>query len=111
SFNDANGARPESGVTVDGAGNLYGTTYFGGSADDGVVFEIPTGSNTITTLASFDGNNGVHPKGALTLDADGSLYGTTAGDYFTTPGGDRLGTVFEIPKGGDLVTLASFNGH
>ena len=78
-FNDANGARPESGVTVDGAGNLYGTTYFGGIADDGVVFEIPKGSNTITMLASFEGAPaGVAPF-AITTSPDALLHDVTGG--------------------------------
>src|SRR5512135_2938487 len=52
SFNGANGAYPEAGLIMDAQGNLYGTTSNGGAFDDnGTVFELAAGSNTITTLA------------------------------------------------------------
>ena len=64
---------------MDGSGNLYGTTFGGGSDPngDGTVFKIAAGSNTITTIASasFDGGNGA-PYG-LIMDGSGNLYATT----------------------------------
>jgi uncharacterized repeat protein (TIGR03803 family) len=39
-FNGPDGAQPEAGLTVDSAGTLFGTTAFGGSSNDGTVFEI-----------------------------------------------------------------------
>jgi uncharacterized repeat protein (TIGR03803 family) len=39
-FNGADGDLPIGGLIFDGAGNLYGTTYEGGSAGGGVVFEV-----------------------------------------------------------------------
>ncbi|HZL34925.1 MAG TPA: choice-of-anchor tandem repeat GloVer-containing protein [Tepidisphaeraceae bacterium] len=104
SFNGTNGANTEAGVTLDASGNLYGTTFNGGSSNAGTVFEIAKGSGTITTLVSFDGSNGANPSAGVTLDAAGDLYGTTDG------GGDSNdGTVFEIAKGsGTITTLASF---
>ena len=106
SFDRTNGANPRAGVTLDSAGNLYGTTNAGGASNDGTVFEIAKGSNTITTLASFNGSNGADPQGPVALDADGNLYGATA---FGGPSGD--GTVFEVAKGSTTATtLASFNG-
>src|SRR5665213_3234984 len=106
SFNGTNGANTEAGVTLDASGNLYGTTFNGGSSNAGTVFEIAKGSGTITTLVSFDGSNGANPSAGVTLDAAGDLYGTTDG------GGDSSdGTVFEIAKGsGTIKTIASFNG-
>ena len=44
---------------------------------DGTVFEIAAGSGTITTLASFNGTNGVSPNGGLVEDSSGNLFGTT----------------------------------
>ena len=50
---------------------------------------------TFTTLATFNGNNGVYP-GSLVADAAGNLYGLTAGS-----------TIFELPKGSStIITLA-----
>jgi uncharacterized repeat protein (TIGR03803 family) len=112
SFNGTDGATPAGGVIMDASGNLYGTTAYGGPAwtgsvpsGYGTVFEVAKGSGTITTLASFDGTtNGRYPFAGLLMDAGGNLYGTTAGDFVTSPG-----TVFEVANGsGTITTLASF---
>jgi uncharacterized repeat protein (TIGR03803 family) len=106
SFTGANGARPWAGLVMDAGGNLYGTTYQGGANGTGTLFEVPRGSNTITTLVSFTGANGTYPRDNLTMDASGNLYGTTRGGG--TQGG--WGTVFEYAAAtGTLTTLASFN--
>ncbi len=105
SFNGVNGANPQAGVVFDSAGNLYGTTNYGGANNDGVVYEIAKGSTTITDLASFNGTNGANPR-SIVLDSSGNLYGTTA---FGGANGD--GTVYKIAKGSTTITdLASFNG-
>lgn len=39
-FDGTNGAWPNGDLLVDGAGKLYGTTFYGGASDRGVVFEI-----------------------------------------------------------------------
>ena len=44
SFGGPNGSRPTGGVTLDGAGNLYGTTPSGGSSDLGTVWEFIAGA-------------------------------------------------------------------
>jgi uncharacterized repeat protein (TIGR03803 family) len=106
-FNSTNGAAPQTGLILDGSGNLFGTTYQGGALNDGTVFEVPKGSGAITTLASFNKTNGFLPEGALVQDATGNLYGTTAAGG---PSGD--GTVFELLKGGStIITLGSFDGE
>jgi len=64
-------------VTLDAAGNLYGTTSAGGLGGLGTVFEIARGTNTIATLGSFNGTNGADPRAGVTFDALGNLYGTT----------------------------------
>jgi uncharacterized repeat protein (TIGR03803 family) len=103
SFNGSTGAIPQSGVVVDSSGNLFGTTYQGGTNGRGTVFELPKGSSTITTLASFNGTNGQYPFGGLIQDSSGNLYGTTSGG-----GTNGDGTVFELAKGNSTITaLAS----
>src|SRR5262249_40950997 len=57
-FNNSNGGSPLGGMVMDGAGNLFGTTYAGGAGGYGTIFELAHGSSTITTLASFDFSNG-----------------------------------------------------
>jgi uncharacterized repeat protein (TIGR03803 family) len=97
-------------LVVDGQGNLYGTTYKGGADNDGTVFEIARGSNTITTLATFNGSNGKLPT-ALILNPQGTmLVGTTLyGGASFTPGSPDpgSGTVFAIPLA--VPTLSSIS--
>jgi uncharacterized repeat protein (TIGR03803 family) len=105
SFNGTNGSNPEGGVVLDSAGNLFGTTAYGGANDDGSVFEIALGSGTISTLASFDGANGDGPEGGVVLDSSGNLLGTTY-----KGGLNNDGTAFEVAQGSGLITImASFN--
>jgi uncharacterized repeat protein (TIGR03803 family) len=124
SFNKGSRGRiPLAGVIFDAAGNLYGTTFQGGSGQlclpkhkrgCGTVYQLTpkAGGNywTQTTLYSFDENSGdgYYPDSSLIFDAAGNLYGTT--DY----GGDSVGgTVFELmPTGGGWTEMIvhSFNG-
>jgi len=90
-------ALPQAGLTPGPGGLLYGTSQFGGAADDGTVFAFNPATNTLSLLHSFSGvsPDGGEPFGALTLGSDGLLWGTT----FTSTNGDdptRYGTVFNI---------------
>ncbi|MGA7078972.1 MAG: choice-of-anchor tandem repeat GloVer-containing protein [Terriglobales bacterium] len=97
----SDGDLPESAVIMDGQGNVYGTTYEGGTADMGTVYELsPTlkGAWTETILHSFTGgDDGVGPSQPLTMDAEGNIYGTTGsggnGEYCQ---GIGCGIVFEL---------------
>jgi len=105
SFNGANGAFPAAAPVLDAQGNLFGTTQEGGANGQGTVFELPAGSGTITTLASFNVASNLYPF-SLVRDAQGNLFGTTTGG-----GANGQGTVFELPAGsGTITTLVSFNG-
>jgi uncharacterized repeat protein (TIGR03803 family) len=99
SFNGSNGQRPYAGLIMDGAGNLYGTAYAGGSQGFGVVFEMsPNGSGGWTTTVLHNlggGSDGQNPKAGLTFDSAGNLYGTTTGG-----GGLLSGVVFEMTPNG-----------
>lgn len=77
----SDGAHPLTGVILDNAGNVYGTTYSDGANGYGTVYELsPTQSGwTETTLYSFTENDGFG-GGGLTIDASGNLYGITG--YF-----------------------------
>jgi uncharacterized repeat protein (TIGR03803 family) len=94
------GAMPVSGVILDNAGNLYGTTIAGGLSNSGTVFQLTyaAGSGwTETFLYSFrGGNDGNLPIGGLVFDSSGNLYGTTSNG-----GQGGGGTVFKLtPSGG-----------
>ena len=87
------GEEPIGGLLLASNGNLYGTTYSGGSNPDGAgaVFEISSAGETV--LYSFAGGttDGAGPNGGLVMDSAANLYGTT--EY---GGADGDGTVFEI---------------
>lgn len=101
------GENPYAGVLRDKAGNLYGTTQYGGTGGGfGTVFKLDT-AGKLTLLHSFAGTpDGVNPLAGLLLDAAGNLYGTT--DYGGTNGG--YGTVFKVSAKGKLTLLHSFAG-
>ena len=93
------GSRPEHGVVLDSFGNLYGTTYSGGTFGAGTVFQlVPSGSGwTENVLANFRGDDdiGGSPQAGLIIDQGGNLYGATSiASAFD-------GVVFELsPSGG-----------
>src|SRR5208283_489759 len=103
SFAGADGATPLAGVTVDAAGNLYGTTVGGGTQNCpqyggcGTVFKLKhaTGGWVLSTLYQFQGGaDGSHPEARVVFGPDGALYGTTAGNLSNC--GQDCGTVFRL---------------
>jgi len=106
------GGAPYAGVTLDSAGNIYGTTGWGGTASAGTVFKLsPAGQETI--LYSFTQNwpSGPAPYSSLVLDSAGNLYGTTlygGGGYGC--GGYGCGTVYEVDSSGNYTLLHGFTG-
>jgi uncharacterized repeat protein (TIGR03803 family) len=95
SFNSSDGASPDAGLVFDSAGNLYGTTYSGGSHGSGTVFELAPaagGKWKEKVLYSFShSSDGFGPAAALIMDGAGNLYGTAAGG-----GAHSAGLVFEL---------------
>jgi uncharacterized repeat protein (TIGR03803 family) len=82
-------------------GNFYGTTFSGGASGAGTVFRM-TPAGVLTTLATFNGTNGIAPSG-LVQGSDGNFYGTT-----TYGGTGGRGTVFQMTSAGVLRTLVAF---
>jgi uncharacterized repeat protein (TIGR03803 family) len=103
---------PEASVVSDSEGNLYGTTYGGGTNGAGTVFQLtPTSKGAWTEKVlhsfNFNGKDGIVPEAALILDAKDNLYGTT-----TAGGTKNEGTVFELISSNGKWTekvLYSFN--
>lgn len=111
------GRYPEAALIFDNAGNLYGTTKFGGLYHNGIAFELSPqagGGWTEQVLHNFgDGiKEGGILYGGLVLDGSGNLYGTTAEGGGSACGGRGCGTVFELsPSTGGVwteTTLYSF---
>jgi uncharacterized repeat protein (TIGR03803 family) len=106
-FNGTDGNQPYAGLVEDKAGNLYGTTFYGGPYGRGTVFKL-TPNGKLTTLHSFQDFpiEGAYPLAALTWGKDGNLYGTT----FSGGTSGFNGTVFQITPTGTLTTLHTFTG-
>jgi uncharacterized repeat protein (TIGR03803 family) len=113
SFNNTDGATPNASLVFDAAGNLYGTTFYGGAYGQGTVFELISNSGkgwTEKVLHSFNNTDGANPNASLVFDAPGNLYGTTP-----MGGAYGQGTVFELtPSTGHdwtEVVLHNFNSN
>jgi len=104
----ANGGGPAGNLLRDAQGNLYGTTYWGGTHFHGVIFKIDTNGRE-TVLHSFHTREGIDANGGLVRDQAGNLYGTA---FF---GGSRqcdlgCGTLFKLSPTGKFSVLHVFTG-
>ena len=98
------GNSPQAPLVQGTNGNFYGTTYQGGKAGDGVVFELTT-NGLFTSLYSFtNGQDGGFPASGLTVGIDGNLYGATF-----TGGEEDSGVLFKMTPQGALTVLHSLS--
>lgn len=111
-FDGSDGAYPQSSVTLDARGNVYGTAYYAGPNGTGTVFRLTnSGSGWVEDiLYSFpnqsDGNG---PVGGLVFDPAGNLFGSTF-----SGGSNGGGTVFELSPsegGWNFSVIYSFTGQ
>jgi len=122
SFAGADGDYPGYGPLIQATdGNLYGTTYFGGTSNlctigCGTLFKVSL-SGTFTTIYNFCSqpgcSDGEVPSGGLVQATDGGFYGTTqsgGADEVEACNGVGCGTVFRIAKSGTLTTIHDFQG-
>lgn len=115
-FSGSDGWNPSSPLIQDAAGNLYGTTFSGGSCvtgfgGPGSIFKLSPAGN-LTTLYSFgaasgctSSSDGANPSGDLALDSSGNLYGTTG-----SGGSCGGGTIYKLASDGTFATLHNFTG-
>src|SRR5712692_396861 len=120
---NGDGAQPTAGLIMDSAGNLYGTTQFGGVTSCfsdrippgcGTVFKLdPSGNETVLHSFTVTNGDGANPAASLIMDSAGNLYGTTqfggvtscSSGSFVPPG---CGTVFKLdPSGHETVLYSS----
>jgi len=122
----SDGAYPYASLTMDAAGNLYGTTYSGGGtgcggAGCGIVYKLspPYGQLNETILYAFQGgSDGANPESSVVVDSTTNyIYGTTSAGGGKGCNGGGCGTVFELspsagPASGQLseTLLYAFQG-
>jgi uncharacterized repeat protein (TIGR03803 family) len=93
-FKGTDGGAPYANLIFDTAGNLYGTTFEGGSGGGGVVFALKpksSGAWEYIILHNFFDNPGAILFAPVVMDSAGNLYGTSYGDSNNT-----FGSVYEI---------------
>jgi uncharacterized repeat protein (TIGR03803 family) len=99
------GSKPLASLVRDTAGNLYGTTQYGGTSNSGTIFKLDNILHE-TILHSFAGGaDGSQPYAGLIRDANGNFYGTTSGG-----GAHGFGTVFKLNSTNKATILHSFAG-
>src|ERR1051325_2538166 len=102
--NCTDGKDPLSDLVMDPSGNFFGTTYYGGDANLGTVFELSPGQQpgqwVYQRLYSFCAKasctDGSHPDASVVIDTSGNLYGTTS-----VGGKTNHGEVFELSPNSD----------
>ena len=105
------GGLPMAGLVRDSAGNLYGTTYYGGDLSCypyqpygcGVVFQVDTTGHESVLYTFTNGADGGFPYAGLIRDAAGNFYGTTMWG-----GTHGAGVVFELDTTGHETVLYTF---
>ena len=110
------GEDPSDGLLLDGSGNLFGTTSAGGAEGQGTIWEIPSGGDSVTTLASFSdtsnpgGEYDDDPTGAIAIDSQGDLFGTVTATNIPNDSAAQ-GAVWELSAGAHQITnLGVFSG-
>jgi uncharacterized repeat protein (TIGR03803 family) len=97
------GLNPYAGLVRDAKGNLYGTTFGGGTSGDGTVFVVEkTGKEKVLHSFSGGADGGFPVYGYLVRDSAGNLYGTTE-----IGGASDRGTIFKLDKTGKETVLYS----
>jgi uncharacterized repeat protein (TIGR03803 family) len=74
-FSSGTGGDPLGTPAVDSSGKVWGTTNLGGTNNLGTIWELPAGSGTINTVASFSSSTGGNPQSAVVMDGSGNLFG------------------------------------
>ncbi len=102
------GQFPNGGLLIDKAGNLYGTTSFGGASGLGTAFKLNRVGEIVWSY-SFAGSpgDGATPESGLVSDLAGNFYGVTTGGGFNAC---NCGTIFRIDSKGHETVLYKFLG-
>ena len=104
SFSGSDGAEPSGPLTFDRAGNLFGTTGFGGVRGTGTVFELTRGKGgqwteqVLYSFGDYDAKDGYEPGYGVIFDGAGNLCGTTT--FGGSKGQQGWGTAFKLSPAG-----------
>ena len=91
-FDGTNGRSSDGSTLVEANnGKIYGTTTWGGSSDNGVLFEFDINTNVFTKRVDFNNSTGSHPISSLMLASNGKLYGMTS-----SGGANGNGVIYEF---------------
>jgi uncharacterized repeat protein (TIGR03803 family) len=97
------GMNPYAGLVQAADGYFYGMTSNGGANwDYGTVFRI-SAQGHLTTIHSFNGDDGFAPTGTLIVGSDHNLYGTSQ-----FGGTNRIGNIIRVTTTGNVTQLYSF---
>lgn len=101
---------PIGGLTSDAAGFLWGTTFYGGPENRGVIYKVHPATGVVAMVRSFTGRAGVtrgsHPECKLLDAGTGWFWGTTVAG-----GAADFGTVFKVNvTTGEFASVAEFAG-
>ena len=120
--NCADGGESVSGLKVGTDGNLYGTTFAGGTGNEGAIFRVTPSSGAYKVVYSFNfSTTGGDPSG-LVVASDGTFYGISSGSlgemlfHYTEATGDLTAVAMNfplvngLPSAGGLLTLGP-NGN
>jgi uncharacterized repeat protein (TIGR03803 family) len=109
------GQGPTAALVRDTKGNLYGTTFFGGTGacafgiGCGTAFKLKTNGSETVLYNFTGGSDGAAPFAGLIRDNRGTLYGTaTQGGYLNCSKPMGCGTVFKVDATGQESVLHSF---
>jgi uncharacterized repeat protein (TIGR03803 family) len=100
-FSGPDGANPAMGLIPGASGTYFGTTYYGGGAENGTVFQFS--GNQVTTLYTFSGGADGGQPTRLVSAGTSNFYGITQ----TAGLGSEYGTIFRL-AGGMLTTIKTF---
>lgn len=114
-FNESDGESPQTGLTFDSSGNLWGTVNT--ESGDGTVYELsPASGGTWNFSAAYNfcspgcQDNIGGPSSGVIFDGQGNMYGETfgGGTGKSCTGGTGCGAVYELsPAGGGTWTLSA----
>ena len=107
---NGDGKEPLGSLTMDAAGNLYGTTQQGGAAACGTVFKLDSTGNETVLYSFLGGNDGCSPAAGLVRDSAGNFYGTTVYGGLVNSCIQSCGVVFKVSPSGKEAVLYRFTG-